>query len=57
MLLATRSCLVIFFLLDAILTDNISVVCGPILVKFSARKALLMLFLMSPKRVTNALPV
>ena len=47
----------IIFLLDAILTGNISVVYGPILVKFSAHKARLMLVLMTPKRVTNTLPV
>ena len=55
---ATRSCLVIIiFLLDATLTGNISVVYGPILVKFSAHKARLMLVLMTPKKVTNTLPV
>ena len=52
-----RNLVIIIFLLDAILTGNISVVYGPLLVKFSAHKARLMLFLMSPKRVTNALPV
>ena len=57
-LCATRSLLVIIiFLVDAPLTGNISVVYGPIPVKFSAHKARLMLFLMTPKRITNTLPV
>ena len=55
---ATRSCLVIvIFLLDATLTGKISIVYGPIPVKFSAHKARLMVFLMTPKRITNTLPV
>ena len=49
--------LIIIFLLDAILTGNISVVYGPILLKFSAHTARLMFFLMTPKRVTNTFPV
>ena len=49
--------IIIIFLLDATLTGNISVVYGPIPVKFSAHKACLMLFLKTPKRITNTLPV
>ena len=49
--------LILLSFLDASLTENISVVYGPILVKFSAHKARLLLFLMTPERVTNKLPV
>ena len=49
--------IIIIFLLDATLTGNISVVYEPIPVKFSAHKARVMLFLKTPKKITNTLPV